>query len=571
MSERQPLLSSPGRSSESADDSTVVPTRATSSILVSSSSGIKTYGAAEEAQDQEDVRSSEAVHGEKGKKKFKEIWALFLGLAFAVFCSALGGTIVANLTIEIGSSFHAGSLASWLGTAYLLGLTAMTPLYGRLAGVLGRKGVMILALTFYLCGTILCAIAPSMTFMLAARALAGAGSGGMLTVTAIIISDLVSLADRGLYQGGVNLLFGAGAASGAVLGGGISDNFGWRAAFWMQVPPVVFAFLMVIWKVNVDREQGEDDGGKTAWEKFKGIDWLGSLLLMVGISAFSISSSLMTTSHYPITHPVALSLLILAVISLPLFILTESRAAHPILPLSMLKRAQPSLVLFGFVLTTATNFSRLYMQPVYLHVSRGLNGSETGLLLIPTSVVGSLASLYAGWHMRHWKEYKWFQTVMSLIPWLQAISILVGWGPETSQVRLASEMAVGALGGGATITTLLTSLIACVDPAEVSLAISACYLFRAIGQVVGVSISASIQQSILQSSLTSRLEGQPNTDELIRRIVQEPAEILPKLSDALKWQARLAYLDSIRGVFGFVVAGGVALSLVCLAVRGKRL
>ena len=111
-------------------------------------------------------------------------------------------------------------------------------------------------------------------------------------------------------------------------------------------------------------------------------------------------------------------LAIVCVVTLPLFAWIEKKAPEPILPLSLLTRVQPSLVLMGFVLTTATNFSRvrgssfsyrvtklmtycqLYMQPVYLHVTRGLNGSQTGLLLLPSSIVGSAASLYAGWHMR---------------------------------------------------------------------------------------------------------------------------------------------------------------------------
>ncbi|WVW79459.1 hypothetical protein I302_101428 [Kwoniella bestiolae CBS 10118] len=547
--ERQSLLRTSSSTSRSSEDT------------VQDINAQNDYGAVEDGPTQK-------VEIQKVGKKFREIWPIFLGLAFAVFCGALGMTIVANLTIEIGSYFHAGSLAAWLGTGFLLGLTAMTPLYGRLAQVMGRKGVMLLAVTLYLTGTIMCAIAPTMGFMIAARVVAGAGSGGILTVSAIIISDLVSLADRGLYQGGVNLLFGAGSALGAVLGGAISDRFGWRAAFWLQVPPVVFALLLVVWKVNVDREKGEDVGGKTTWEKFKGIDWMGSALLMIAISSLSTSSSLWTSSHYPLSHPLPLSLLAISLVTFPLFIWVEKNAEHPILPLTMLSRPQPRLILIGFFLTTMSNFSRLYMQPIYLHVTRGLNGSDTGLLLLPSSVVGSLSSLYAGWHMKYWREYKWFQAGFSFIPWLQALSIAFFWGPQTDKNELWIEMALGALGGGVTITTLLTSLIACVEPSELSLAISACYLARALGQVCGLSISACIQQTILLSSLTSRIPG--NT-KLVQKIIQEPAEILPLLSERLKIQAKLAYLDSIRSVFGFVVVGGVCLSVVCLSVRGKRL
>ena len=131
---------------------------------------------------------------------------------------------------------------------------------------------------------------------------------------------------------------------------------------------------------------------------------------------------------------------------------------------------------------------QMYMQPVYLHVTRGLNGSQTGLVLLPSSIVGSASSLYAGWHMsvsplpppspvyvvflmltdssQHYKEYKSFQAVMSVIPWIQALSIMVGWGPETSLNRLWLEMAVGALGGGATITTLLSEHKSFLQPGK---------------------------------------------------------------------------------------------------------
>ena len=108
-------------------------------------------------------------------------------------------------------------------------------------------------------------------------------------------------------------------------------------------------------------------------------------------------------------------LAIVCVVTLPIFAWIEKKAVEPILPLNLITRAQPCLVLMGFAFTTSANFARvsphhrrtiadghvkLYMQPVYLRVSRGLNGSQTGLLLLPSSIVGSASSLYAGWHMR---------------------------------------------------------------------------------------------------------------------------------------------------------------------------
>ncbi|KAL7421302.1 hypothetical protein Q5752_004187 [Cryptotrichosporon argae] len=497
-------------------------------------------------------------------KPFREIWTVFLGLATAVFCAALSATIVANIQIDIASYFRAGSLSSWLGTAFLLGLTAMTPLYGRLAQVLGRKGAMLLALFLFTTGSILCAIAPSMYFVLGARAIAGAGSGGLLTVTAIIITDLVSTADRGLYQGGVNVLFGAGSATGAVLGGWVADRFGWRAAFWMTVPPTLLATVLIVWKVNVPRPKSD----LTAWQRFTKIDWLGSALLIACISALTTASSLYTSSGYAFSHPLALGLLATAALAAPLFALVETRVAEPIMPLGVLLRGQVGLVLVAFVFNQATGFSRLYFQPVYLHVVRGLDGSTTGLLLVPSSIAGSAASLYAGWHMRHYKEYKWFQVVASCVPWLQTLSLLFGWGLDTSVHRLWAEMAVGSIGGGALITSLLTSLVASVDPAHASLAISACYLSRALGQVLGVSLSAATQQLVLGSALRARIPDDPG---VVRALIDEPARFLPTLDAATQRAARAAYLASVDAVFALCVAGGVVLTGLCIAVRAQKL
>lgn len=122
-----------------------------------------------------------------------------------------------------------------------------------------------------------------MNFILAARTVGGAGSGGILTVTAIIISDLVSTADRGLYQGLVNVLFGAGSASGAVIGGAVADRYGWRMAFWIQVPPILLASVLIVTKVNVKQEKSEEG----VWTKFRRIDWAGSFVLIVAVSSSS--------------------------------------------------------------------------------------------------------------------------------------------------------------------------------------------------------------------------------------------------------------------------------------------
>ena len=115
----------------------------------------------------------------------------------------------------------------------------------------------------------------------------------------------------------------------------------------------------------------------------------------------------------------------------------------------------------------------------------------------------------------------------------------------------------------------LAALIASVDPSEMSLAVSACYLFRAVGQVIGVAGAAAIQQSVLSKQLSTRLAGYPA--EVIRAIIQDPAGTVKTLEPWTRMQAQLAYLGSIQAVFAWVVALGVVLTAVCLSIRAHPL
>lgn len=134
-------------------------------------------------------------------------WIL-AGLWSGVFLGAFDGTVVATLLTPIGSEFNASNQSSYIGTSYLLSVCCFTPLYGRLSDILGRKGAMLLALSLFGTGTVLCGVAPSMNTLIAARAIAGMGGGGVMTVASITVTDLIPLKQRGLYQGMANMYAG---------------------------------------------------------------------------------------------------------------------------------------------------------------------------------------------------------------------------------------------------------------------------------------------------------------------------------------------------------------------------
>lgn len=174
----------------------------------------------------DDVNNAPPIDAINKFSRADTIWIL-AGLWSGVLLGAFDGTVVATLLSPIGSEFKASNQSSYIGTAYLLSVCCFTPLYGRLADILGRKGAMLVALSLFGSGTIFCGMAPSMNALIVARALAGMGGGGVMTVSSIAVSDLVPLNQRGLYQGMANILFGLGSGLGGPLGGWVNDKFGW--------------------------------------------------------------------------------------------------------------------------------------------------------------------------------------------------------------------------------------------------------------------------------------------------------------------------------------------------------
>ncbi|KAG2013425.1 MFS multidrug transporter [Coprinopsis cinerea AmutBmut pab1-1] len=199
------------------------------------------------------LASSVGPHYEESASRYSrgDLCWMLTGLWSGVLLGAFDGTVVATLLTPIGSEFNASNRASYIGTSYLLSVCCFTPLYGRLADILGRKGAMLVALSLFGSGTILCGAATSMTALIAARTIAGMGGGGVMTVSSVAVTDLIPLEQRGIYQGIANVLYGLGAAIGGPFGGYINDNFGWRVAFYMQAPFFVFAIAIVAIKVNI--------------------------------------------------------------------------------------------------------------------------------------------------------------------------------------------------------------------------------------------------------------------------------------------------------------------------------
>lgn len=212
------------------------------------------------------------IEDQTSRLPFRRLISAYMCLAAIYFISTLDINSVATALPAISRSLDAGNSITWTGTAYLMGQTAFQPLYGRLSDIFGRKPVLLLSVGFLVLGDVLCGFAQTVTWLYVCRALSGIGGGGISSLVQITVSDLVSLKDRGKYQGMLSAAIGLGASTGPFIAAAMlntSNRERWRWIFW--IPPILAAGCMATMWLCLPLKPVSG-----SWrEKLQKIDWLG--------------------------------------------------------------------------------------------------------------------------------------------------------------------------------------------------------------------------------------------------------------------------------------------------------
>jgi MFS family permease len=251
--------------------------------------GISTEPVTEQAvQDGPKIEPHE-IHDQSSRLPFRRLLSAYLCLAAIYFISTLDINSVATALPAISRSLGAGSSITWTATAYLMGQTAFQALYGRLSDVFGRKPVLLASIGFLVLGDALCGFARSVTWLYVCRALSGVGGGGISSLVQITVSDLVSLKDRGKYQGMLSGAIGLGASTGPFLAAAVLDRDGgegWRWIFWL--PPILASACMAVMWVYLPLKPVTG-----SWrDKIGKIDWLGLCAAVAAILFLLVSNPL---------------------------------------------------------------------------------------------------------------------------------------------------------------------------------------------------------------------------------------------------------------------------------------
>jgi EmrB/QacA subfamily drug resistance transporter len=482
---------------------------------------------------------------------------LLLGMMLAMLDNFIVGTAMPRIVGELGGLQH----LSWVVTAYVLGTTVSTPIWGKIGDLYGRKTIFVISIVIFLFGSALCGAAGSDLFggpgdgmveLIAFRAVQGLGAGGLIVNVMAIIGDLVPPRERGRYQGIMAAVMSLAMIAGPLIGGFITDHLSWRWAFYVNLPLGGVALLVILATLHLPPRRSEHR-----------IDWLGAALLTVAIT----SMVLITTwggSEYAWASAQILGLALLAVGTLAFFVLVERRAVEPILPLQLFRNRNFSLIagvgfLLGFAMFGAINFLPLYQQTV-----QGSSATNSGLLLLPMMASAMVISLFVGQRITKTGRYRGFPVIGGVV---MAVAMFLLSRQDVHTTRVQTGLFIAVLGVGMGFLMQTTMLIAqnSVEQKDLGVASSAATFFRSIGGSFGVSLFGAVFNHRLAEEVTARLGAAGGA------LTSGGARVDPAALKQLPAQIREGFLTSlaiaISGVFTWAILFAALVPVLALLIK----
>ncbi|GLH78972.1 MFS transporter [Bradyrhizobium sp. SSBR45G] len=417
-----------------------------------------------------------------------EVRTILMSLLLTMFLAALDQTIVATALPTIGREFQDVTNLSWVITAYLLASTAVAPVFGTLCDIYGRRSMIITALSLFVVGSVVCALAPNMPVLILARGLQGLGGGGIMPVVQTVISDVVSPRERGQYQAyfsGVWLLAGL---LGPVIGGFFADHLHWSMIFWINVPLAIVALALLLPKM----------GRLPVYHRLRKVDWTGGLLLMASAVVFML---VLTWGGHKLAwlSPTILAMIGSAVALGLAFVWHAKRADEPFLPLSLMGG---TVIPYGMLASGCALGALIGLTvhlPLYYELVYHLTPSQAGLGLIPIAAISTFGAAIAGRTMARVKHYKRVAIIGTLVGTIAAAIMTV---TTPSLWVLMVLLSIFGIGLGTAFPISVVSLQNAVDRSQIGTITGAMNFFRSMMSSFTVAAFSAILLMVLGADIS---------------------------------------------------------------------
>ncbi|WP_242556669.1 MDR family MFS transporter [Bacillus sp. HU-1818] len=494
---------------------------------------------------------------------------LLTGLIIAMFFSALDGTIVGTAMPKIVGDLGGLSMMTWLTTAYLLTSTTVVPIAGKLADLLGRRVVYVSGLIIFMAASALCGMANNMTELIIFRGLQGIGGGIMMPMAMIVVGDLFTGKQRAKFQGVFGAIYGLASVIGPQIGGWIVDTLNWKWVFYINLPVGIVAVIFIARGLQGRKQTGPIN-----------FDIAGIFTMVVGVVSLLLALSF-GGKDYAWDSWQILGLFALALIGIIGFIIAETKAKEPILPMYLFKnRTFTFLNLIGFFMSIGM-FGAVTFVPFFMQGIVGVSASESGTIMTPMMVSMIITSIIGGQLV--YKVGIKPQIITGMVIMAGGFLLLTTLDLDTSKLVATSYMAIIGLGMGLVMPILTLALQESFSKEELGVVTSSSQFFRSIGGTFGITVLGAVMNARSGTLLTDKLVPYLNSlpaqassfaDQFKGMIDKDPQGLLQSLfsPEAVK-QIPAAFsshivpilktslMDSLHSVFytglAFIVIGAV--------------
>ncbi len=409
-----------------------------------------------------------------------DIRSILIGVMVAMFLAALDQTIVATALPTIGRELGDVTHLPWIVTAYLLASTAVTPLYGKLADIHGRRVVLLSGIVVFVIGSVACALAPNLWLLIVARFVQGLGGGGLIALAQTIVGDMVPPRERGRYQVYFASVFLSSSLIGPVLGGVLAEKLHWSVIFWINVPLGFGAYWMS--SAALKRLPRHERPHK--------LDVLGAMLMTAGTLSLLLALSSGGTAYPWRSAPIA-GLIAATLVLWSLFAWRQRTASEPLIPLDIMTNrvVRAGTVAAGFGMGTFIGLT-IYL-PLYFETVMGLSATYSGLGLLPLTcgtVIGATASGRAMTKLTHYKRVPMVGLAVAAV----GTAVMAVFSGRIPLVPFCMILAIVSLGLGTLLPVATVSIQNAVRPHQLGTVTGVANFFRQIGGALIVAALGAI-------------------------------------------------------------------------------
>ena len=441
------------------------------------------------------VRDRRAVSPD-GSMSHRQVLESLSGLLLGMFVSILAGTVVStSLPVIISDLNGDQSGYTWVVTATLLATTVSTPLWGKFADLFDRKLLIQLALAVFVLGSAAAGFSQDTTTLIVCRVFQGLGGGGLAALSQIIMADIISPRERGKYAGLFGAVMAIGTVGGPLLGGLVTDGFGWRWNFFIALPVAIAAIVLLQRTLHLPVH---------AKRKVR-IDYLGAVLIAGGVSLLLIWVSLAGKQFEWASVP-TLVMVAGAVLLLVLAVVVELKAPEPIIPLTMFRNRTFTLAVVASVSVGVSMFGTAVFLAQYMQLARGATPTQSGLLTIPMMAGLLISSTIFGQvisRVGKWKTIMVSGAVLAIV----GTALLGTLRYDTNLVLVGVFMALLGAGIGMLMQNLVLVVQNSIEVKHLGVATSSVTFFRSLGGTVGVSVLGSVLGTIIAQRIGDGVAG----------------------------------------------------------------